>query len=218
MEPCCGILRKTFSDNAEAGIYLDADNVAKLDAASIFTSNNGRNVVEIMNSSVTGNTVDEIVWPGFADKTPSRLQASRTIDPALNRHPGAIIQVPRHAMNPNNGDSNQNAKGTAANKIVITGVQRNHPFWRGIMSYSTSSNNVIEHAEISHAGSTTILSGKKAAIALYGNNSIISVKNTKISGCGGHGVYVSYGSQLNADAETANTFEGNALAAVLRQK
>jgi len=42
----------SFANNTEAGILLDAANVAKLDAASTFTGGNGQNVVEVFSSTV----------------------------------------------------------------------------------------------------------------------------------------------------------------------
>jgi len=55
-----------------------------------------------------------------------------------------------------------------------------------------------------------VVSGKKAALAVWGNKATMSVKNSRITGSGGYGIYVSYGASVNADAATANTFEANA--------
>lgn len=199
----------SFTNNTEAGILLDADNVQKLDAASTFTGGNGRNVVEIISSYLNG--MNEIVWGGFADKTPYRVTGSwLTINTGLKLNPGVTIEMPRDGLFTINATGYLLAKGTTADKVTITGVSRTAGYWRGLISYSTSTLNVIENAEISNAGSIAIVSGKKANLAIYGNKATMSIKNTRISGSGGYGIYSFSGTTINTDAATTNTFESNA--------
>lgn len=202
-----------FTQNTEAPILLDADNVAKLDAASTFTGGNGRNAVEIMQSALGGN--DEITWAGFADKTPYRVVGyDLTLNTGLKLSPGVTVEFARDAVMRINGTGYLSAKGTATEKITFTGAQKQAAFWKGIITYSTSDRNVLENTELSNAGSGVIVSGKKAALAIYGNKVTMNVKNSRITGSGGYGIYVSYGASVNADAATANTFEANAMSNV----
>ncbi|WP_461104440.1 right-handed parallel beta-helix repeat-containing protein [Spirosoma koreense] len=215
-----GILREfaqnAFTGNSDSGILLDAANVAKLDAASTFTGGNGRNVVEVTQSGIKGNA--EVVWPGFADKTPYRLNGDFTVDAGWKINPGVTIEMNRDAVIRINTGGYLSAKGTADQKIVFTGVDRTTPSWKGIICYSQDAKNALENAEVSNGGSVAIVSGKKANIAIYGTKAVLSIKNTRISGSGGYGVFVAYGASANTDLTTANTFEANAQTNVLLEK
>ncbi|WP_266365869.1 right-handed parallel beta-helix repeat-containing protein [Tellurirhabdus rosea] len=216
-----GILREfsknAFTNHTEAGILLDAANVATLDAASTFTGGNGRNVVEITNSGILKGT-SEIVWAGFADKTPYRINGEFAVTTGWKIAPGVTIELNRDAVIRVNSDGYLIAKGTNTEKITFTGADRTAAYWRGIICYSSDSKNAVENAEVNNAGSIAIVSGKKAAIAVYGTRATMSIKNTRISGSGGYGVFVSYGASANADLTTANTFESNAQTNVLIEK
>jgi hypothetical protein len=208
--------QNTFANNTEAGILLDAENVAKLDAASTFTGNNGRNVVEVTPSGIKGSS--EVVWTGFTDKTPYRLNGEFTVNAGWKLNPGVTIEMNRDAVIRINTDGYLSAKGTAAQKIVFAGADRSTPYWRGIICYSQDAKNVLENAEVSNGGSVAIVSAKKANVAVYGTKAVMSIKNTRISGSGGYGVFVAYGASANVDLTTANTFDANAQTNVLIEK
>jgi uncharacterized protein (AIM24 family) len=206
----------TFRENTQAPILLSADNVARLDAASIFTGSNGRNAVEIMRSAIEGTT--EVVWTGFTDKTPYRVVESElNVNAGWKLSPGVTIELARDAVIRVNSNGYLNAQGTADKKISFTGTQAQASHWKGMIVYSASGQNLIEHAELRNAGSGVVVSGKRSALAVYGTNARTTVKNTKISGSGGYGIYVGAGGSVNADATTVNTFEGNAQASLLRE-
>ncbi|MFD2572811.1 right-handed parallel beta-helix repeat-containing protein [Spirosoma soli] len=208
----------SFKNNTDAGILLDAVNVVKLDATSAFTGGNGRNVVEVSSSALKEGKEDEIIWPGFADKTPYRLNGDLSVDTGWKLNPGVTVEVSRDAAIRINGAGYLSAKGTPTEKITITGAARTAGYWRGLICYSTSTQNVIENAEVSYAGSNALVSGKKTNIAVHGAKAAMSIKNTKISGSAGHGIYVAYNCILNADAATANTFEANGAANIMIDK
>lgn len=215
-----GILREfsqnTFSNNTEAGILLNAENVAKLDAASTFTGSNGRNVVEIFQSDLKGTS--EVVWPGFADKTPYRINGVFSVNTGWKLNPGVTVEMNRDAIIQVNVSGYLLAKGTATDKVVFIGADRSIPYWKGIICYSQDAKNILENAEVSNAGSVAIVSGKKANIAIYGTKALMSIKNSRITGSGGYGVFVAYGASANTDLTTANTFESNAQSNVLIEK
>ncbi|GAB3319203.1 hypothetical protein GCM10027299_11530 [Larkinella ripae] len=208
----------TFSNNTEAGILLSTENVAKLDAASVFSSGNGRNVVEI-NTDYIGDNVskDEIVWGGFADKTPYRLLKTVAVRTGWKLNPGVTIEIARDESIIINEDAYLLAKGTASQKVTFTGAGTTAAYWRGILSHSASNQNRIEYAEIKNAGSQAIISGHRANLALYGENATLTIQNTRISGSGGYGIWVGYGSSLNEDAPASNTFDGNVQATIGRE-
>ncbi|GAB3266278.1 hypothetical protein GCM10027347_34190 [Larkinella harenae] len=204
----------SFTKNSESGIIVDPANVVNLDAASVFTGENGRNVVEIKGYYLReGN---DVTWNGFKDKTPYRLLGDFAIEIGLTLSPGVTIEASRDVVMMINSKGYLIAKGTATEKVTLTGAERTGAFWKGLIIYSTNSRNLIENAEISNGGSLTIVSGKKANLALYGGN--LTLKNTTVSKSGGYGIFVSYTGKLNADASTVNTFTGNAQDSVLLEK
>jgi hypothetical protein len=206
----------TFKDNTESGIILDAPNVGRLDYNSIFTGGNGRNAVEIMASSLSKNVTTEVVWGGFKDKTPYRVLESLSVEGNLKLMPGVILEMSRDSrLSVDEGYIN--AKGTQASKIIIRGVENQPAYWRGIICFSTSQLNVFEYAEISGGGSIALVSGKKTNIAVYGSQAKMQIRNSKISGSGGYGLYVNYQASINDDFETANTFEDNVQGKLLKE-
>ena len=207
-----GILREfaqnAFTNNTDAGIMLDAVNVVKLDPASTFTGGNGRNVVEVTSSAI--KSTNETVWAGFTDKTPYRISGIFSINSGFVLSPGVTLEMNRDATIQINTGAYLSAKGTSAQKVIFTGADRTAGFWRGIICYSPDAKTVLENAEVNNAGSIPIVSGKKANIAIWGTRATMNIKNTRISGSGGYGVFVGYGSSANTDITTANTFDANA--------
>jgi PKD repeat protein len=205
-----------FKENSEAGILLDADNVASLDVNSVFTGGNGRDVVEIFASQLSKNVTAEVVWQGFKDKTPYLILEGLTVDANWKLLPGVTIEMSSGARM-SIDDGYINAIGTATSKIVIKGAENTPAFWRGLICYSTSTKNVLEYTEISGGGSTALVSGKKVNIAIYGSQATMQIKNSKISGSGGYGIYVNYQASVNDDIETANTFADNVQGKILKE-
>ncbi|WP_229367462.1 right-handed parallel beta-helix repeat-containing protein [Telluribacter humicola] len=205
--------QNTFSNNTEAGILIDAMNVSKLDPASKFTGGNGRDVVEVTPSGMEDKA--EIVWKGFEDKTPYLISGDFAVSSGWKINPGVTLKMDRDAVIRINSEGYIMAKGTATQKVVFTSANGAPAYWRGIICYSSDNSNTLEHAEVRNAGGNTIVSGKKANVAVYGNGSALTIKNTVISGSGGHGVFVSYGSSVNDDLTTTNVFESNAQTNVL---
>ncbi len=215
-----GILREFaengFRNNTEAGILLDAANVEKLDYFSTFKGNNGRNVVEVTSSNLKNGT--EITWAGFADKAPYRINGELTINTGWKLNPGVILEMNRDAVIRINTSGYLSAKGTTKDKVIFTSADGSAAYWRGIICYSADPKTILENAEVRNAGGNIIVSAKKANIAIWGTKATMTIKNTQISGSGGYGVMVGYGSSANADLTTANTFESNAQDNVLVEK
>ncbi|GAB3512336.1 hypothetical protein GCM10027341_52970 [Spirosoma knui] len=205
----------TFADNTEAGILLATDNVAKLDAASIFTSGNGRNVVEINGPYLGGQMqVDEIVWGGFTDKTPYRLLNDVMVRAAWKLSPGVTIEVERNASIHINESGYLQAIGTQTQPIRFKGAGTTAAYWKGILCLSASNQNRIENAEILNAGSSSIVGGQQANLAIYGEGATMDVRTTHVGGSGGYGILVGFGARINDDVVSSNTFTGNAQANV----
>lgn len=200
--------QNAFSANSEAGIFLYADNISRLDRASAFTGGNGRDAVEVAASSEINGTA-EVAWAGFTDKTPYRVLGELGVNTGWKLEPGVKLEMDRDAVIRINTHGYLLAQGTSAAKVVFTSVGNAPAFWKGIVVYSASSKNSLENTEVSNAGSVTIVSDKKANIAVYTTGAQLTVKNSVIKGSGGYGVFVGYGASANTDLKTANTFASN---------
>lgn len=200
--------RNSFKNNAEAAMLIDAYNASVLDAASTFTGNNGRNVVEILASAIRGNA--DVTWPAFNDKTPYRVLGDLAIESGWTLNPGVTVEMARNAIINVNRDGYISAKGTADQRITFTGSSAAAAHWRGIMIYSVSNLNVLDGVNISGAGSAVIASGKRAAVGVYGAGARLTIKNCRISNSGGYGIAHTPNAEVNPDAATTNTFSDNA--------
>ncbi|WP_234734850.1 hypothetical protein [Tellurirhabdus bombi] len=202
----------TFSKNTEAGVYVSAENVKKLDAASVFSSENGRNVVEITKSSLSESATED-VWAGFADKTPYRITSDLSVHRGLKLSPGVTLQMGRDVVFRIEGKGYLNAVGTADKRITLTGAEAQAGFWRGLnFSFTPSPQNVLDHVTISNGGSITMVSGQKANVGVNGTNAVATIKNCTITGSGGYGIFLDFYAKekVNKDIATANSFEANA--------
>ncbi|MVM31139.1 right-handed parallel beta-helix repeat-containing protein [Spirosoma sp. HMF4905] len=210
----------TFSNNTESGAYVSADNVKTLDSLSVFSSNNGRNVIEVLKSNLSTKTT-ETVWKGFADKTPYRILTNLGVQTGLRLNPGVVLQLSRDVSILVDSKGYLTAVGTATRPITFGGVEAGAGQWRGLhFSYSASLNNKLDYVNISGGGSSQLVSGQKTNIAISGSTTRFSIKNSVISQSAGYGIFTTYEArnQLNADAATANKFENNAQGSILIEK
>jgi hypothetical protein len=203
-----------FSKNTEAGILMSAEMVAKLDYQSKFTGQNGRDVVEVFGSTIQDANDADHNWKGFADKSAYLITGEMTVRTGWKLDPGVTVKVGRNVRIGIEQDGFVNAVGTTTDKIVITGAQATAGYWRGMIIYTTSNQNVFKNAEISYGGSNALVSGKVVNLAVFGKDAVISIKDCEVKGSAGYGIFVSYGSKINTDAATANTFANNSSGAI----
>lgn len=205
----------SFTSNTEAGIILPAESVARLDASSQFTGGNGHNTVDVKGEYIGNNSTPgtEIAWTGFADKTPYRLLRRIQVRAGWKLNQGVTIEADRDIVIIIDESGYLNAVGTSAQKITFTGVGGSAAYWVGIRCHSASSQNRLENVELLNAGSLPIISTKRASLALYGVNATMTLRNARIAGGGGYGIYVGPTTSLNADNTV--TYANNTLANVL---
>ncbi|GAB3840518.1 PKD domain-containing protein [Hymenobacter jeollabukensis] len=210
----------TFSNNTEAGLYLPARLVSKLDAASRFTGGNGRDVVEINNGTLAAGA-PEAVWPNFTDGTPYRLPVILNVSSGLKLSPGVKLQFGPDAGISVESNGYLSAIGTAASRITITGNQATQGYWKGIgFTYAYNPQNALEYVDISGGGGQRFGAINTGNIVLFGNGtsrSRVTVRNCTLSNSGGYGIVLGYDTQLNADAATVNTFSGNARGTIVNE-
>ncbi|QMU26716.1 PKD domain-containing protein [Adhaeribacter radiodurans] len=195
----------TFKNNAAAPLVTYAANVPKLDATSVFSSNNGKNVIEVQRSIIEGAA--EITWPAFNDNTPYRFVEFIGVETGWKLMPGVTIEVADDTYFDISAGYLK-AIGTAERKITFTGVTKATGAWNGIIIYPRSANNIMENVQISYAGGDGI-SGIKAAVTVTHGGSL-SIRKSTINNSGGYGIHVNGDDvTVNADVETVNTFTNN---------
>lgn len=206
-----------FSNNQEAPLLLSANHVSKLDEATIYSDNNGRNVVEMQGSSLNGNS--EEVWPAFADGTPIRILGTFGVRTGWKLKPGTTIEMAEDKQINIESNGYLNAIGTAAKPIIITGQIKATGSWTGIAVYTGSTMNQLNNVKLQYGGGNAILGGVKAAIAQFGTSATnLTVRNSEISNSGGYGIHLYYDKAvINPDVETSNTFLNNVLGKVYYQ-
>jgi hypothetical protein len=209
-----GFANNTVKDNTGIAMYVEADEVHKLDAASKFNSNNvGFNGVEI--DGETDQNAEEATWNAFTDGSKYLVSRDIEINSGVKIAPGATFEFAvDKAMYISNNGGYLVAKGTAAQKITFTGKQKTTGFWRGIMIYSGSPLNEMDHVTISYGGSNALAGmSTKSNLVVYHNGSVpaaLKITNCSLTNSGGYGIYALANKvSINADFETANVYTSN---------
>jgi hypothetical protein len=212
----------TVRDNNGIAMYVDADEVHKLDAASKFNNNNaGFNGVEI--SGITKANADEATWASFTDGSKYLVSADIEFKSGVKIAPGATFEFAADkALYVDDEGGYIIAKGTAAQKITFTGKQKTNGFWKGIMIYSANPANEMDHINITHGGSNALTGvGTKSNLVVYDNGSTpaaLKITNSTISNSGGWGIYArpTRGIIINSDFETSNVYTANAAGNIMK--
>ena len=108
------------------------------------------------------------------------------------------------------------AEGTSTAPVTFTSASGDRDDWRGVGIFSSSSQNLFDHALLENAGRTwTVINGNNATNLFVGTNGVVAIRNSTFATAGndGVGLYVNAGSsELSAFAD--NTFDDNELAAM----
>lgn len=107
------------------------------------------------------------------------------------------------------------AIGMATHPIIFKGTQTGAGYWKGLLFYSNSDVNALQHVAIKDGGSSAYTEiGVPANIALAGSEisgAALRLTNCTIATSGGYGLYLQGLSQINSFAD--NLFTHNAQAA-----
>ena len=109
------------------------------------------------------------------------------------------------------------ARGTSTERIYFTGKVREKGYWKGILFFSNSPQNELDHVVVDNAGSTPLpeMGNIKTNVALAGSaysGAAIKVSNSSFFESGGYGIYVKQMSQLNHFS--GNYFTNNSASAI----
>ncbi|EMR03152.1 right-handed parallel beta-helix repeat-containing protein [Cesiribacter andamanensis] len=200
----------TFSQHAEAGLYLPATEVQKLDGASIFTEN-AKGGIEVFTGVIEGAA--EVVWPAYSYRYTSGSLSVRT---GWKLSPGTTIEMGdnQYIEVTSQAGAYIHAAGTAHQKVTFSGISKQPGAWKGITIHSTHQLNLLEHAVVEYGGSAVSYGVKANVYVPY--SSKLTIRNTHLAHSPGYGLYYRSSAVLNTDFETANTFEDNASGSVYR--
>jgi PKD repeat protein len=195
-----------FSKNTGSAIYLPANQVHKLDAASTFSGDNGVNGVEI---SGILNQYSEVTWPDLKDGSSYFISSDITIQSGLKIAEGATLEF-REGLVLRVDGGYLNAIGTANNKITFTArTKTGNLNWGGLVFNSAQDLNKLQYTEVSYAGNKQIPGfGNETANITVTNTGKVSLTQSAIQYGLGWGVvaFTDLGAKINTDVTTANTF------------
>jgi hypothetical protein len=205
-----GFANNTFSNNAGSAMYVTADQVHKLDAASKLKNSNGFDGVEV-SGEVSGE--NEVSWVAFNDgagyyvtndlffDTGVKLEATATAAPTFYFAADKALYVRENGY--------LIAKGTAAQKVTFTGKTAQKGFWKGIMIATDNPLNEMSHVNVMNGGKTNLSGVNEKANVTVRYDGALKIVNSKIGNSNGYGLFVKRNGIINADAGTANIFENN---------
>lgn len=198
----------TFSNNNEAAMVIPATAIGKLDKASRFKGNNGKEGIEIYASTV--NFPAEQLWSAFTDGGKYFIMDRISIYSGVKIEEGAVLEFAADkSLYIDGATAYLHARGTANKKIIFTGMEKIKGFWKGIeFNVTQSIKNEFDHCEISFGGSTNHITGYKSNLSLR-NNASIKVYNTKVSDSNGWGIVATGGNTVETDAAKPVTYENN---------
>jgi hypothetical protein len=178
-------------------IFVSTDLVEKLDFLTRM-ENNGVNEVAVDGFLPLAKDGAEIVWKGFAERTPYVIKGASkdlTIQSGMRIREGVTIKMNSgsriHVQNANGRLGYLTLDGIEGNPVIIKGTAEDPGFWYGI-TYSTSNpQNIIRHAIIQNAGKM-ITNNFSAAITLDTTpHGSLMIQHSKITHTGLHGIAVS---------------------------
>jgi hypothetical protein len=205
-----GFAQNRFSQNAGAALYVDANEVYKLDAASRLNDSNGYNGVETAGVVVHSA---ESHWPVFTDNARYYISGDLFITTGVriqnSKASHALFEVGADKGIYVQGNGYLIAKGNSDNALVLfSGKTQTPGSWKGILITTNSPLNQLEYAGISFAGSNKLTGfPEKTSLAVQGS---LTLRNSGIRYSGGFGLFLQRNAAINDDAGTVNTFQNNA--------
>ena len=196
-----------FENNTITGcemfpIKIRPQQLSSIDVTTDFDSGNGFNKIEVDGTTVsTALAINKVSGPYLFTGTIS-LNGATEIEPGtyIEMGPGARIEV--------RSTGSLAIVGTANDPIVITGEQNAKGYWDFIYYNDTNSpNNIIQHADISYGGGSS-LSSRNGMISARANT-FLAMGNSSITNSMRYGITI--GSGVNWENQGGNVFSGNEL-------
>ena len=206
-----------FDDNERAAMRVTSHQLGQIGAGNEFDfEDSARPGAKHIRVASDGDLRASATWP--AAGVPYRFFGNHFIDDVgavITIEAGATLEFDRSAGLAVNAGALR-AEGTSAAPVTFTSASGDRDDWRGVGVFSSSSQNLFDHAVLENAGRTwTVINGSKATNLYVGTNGVVAITNSTFATAGndGVGLYVNAGSsELSAFA--GNTFDDNELAAM----
>ncbi len=215
-----GFANNTFTGNGLGPMRIGSTAVWQLDTASTYAGNDKDEV------SVDADWIDKTSsWHdlGVPYHLDNNLQVNGKADKPVvwTIEPGVTLIMDEGVWFGISGDdSGLHAVGTAAKPITFTGATKQAGFWSALL-FDTSNNsaNMLEYATIEYGGSGVKSNMDKGLVTARADSHgvLVTVKNCTLRHGAGYGLWLGGSAKTNADIDTANTFEGNALGNVFHE-
>lgn len=110
--------------------------------------------------------------------------------------PGVVIEFEQNAGMAIDEGASVQMKGTADNPILLTGVTKSKGSWKGVATWSTHPDNMMEYVTIDYAGSGSIQHGEVAGLCIFADGNI-TLNYSTISNSAAYGLTIFSPSQTN---------------------
>lgn len=190
-----GFANNTIENNAST-LMVSPEMAADIEDSNVFTDNDDA----FIRVQYSGADTMESDGTWAAQPVPYRVMQRMYVSADWVIAPGAVVEVAQDININVTSEGSISAIGTADAPIRFVGVEALRGFWLGIEIHSVSASNVMEHAEVLHAGSEGFNGSDDSDGAFFiggwGGDGTISISNTRIESSGGFGVSVWDDSQL----------------------
>lgn len=167
----------------------------------------------LISEDITQHRVLEDVFSDDHTRPDYIVTKSVRLDAILTIKPGVKVAFAKDALLTVSSFGTFIAEGAAneAGRIYLGGQSEEKGFWTGILFYSTSPANKMDHVQLSHAGSASYAGALKGGILLKADSKI-SITNSSFSDNLGFGIYAERATEFLAFQN--NSFTGNTGAAI----
>jgi hypothetical protein len=199
-----GFSTNVFSKNTGSALYVPARQVHQLDAASVFTGDNGFNGVE---TSGILNHSTEVTWPDLADNGRYYVSSDISVQSGLKIAEGVTLEFMQGLVMRVENNGYLYANGSTTNKVTFTArTKADNFYWRGIIFNTAHEQNKLVFSEVSYAGNKELDTYKANVFVGAGGN--VSIQQSILTNGLGWGIvaFTHQGALLNADAAMSNTF------------
>lgn len=203
-----------FHDNAGYALFIPANQVGMVDAATTITENT-EDVVAILQSTfnIDANFSDDNNpgWVALNGEARYLITDKLTIDDDLVVAPGAHFMINEDVVMEITTTGSLKAVGTPDSLIVFTATSEDGNNNWGGMVIKSDNGNEIRYAKVNYAGNGDLFyaSGWRQAIIGIDNNSTLQLFNTEVTNSKSYGLVVHSGGSVNgqtsADTDPAGT-------------
>jgi hypothetical protein len=182
---------QAFSDNLfyanDVPMWLHPDRVGEIDDTSSFSDGGVENVGQYV--KVTFGNNDAVTtaqtWPAL--EVPYRVTDRTFVGAPLTVAPGTVVEFDQGtSLIANTGTLN--LSGTAADPIVLRGVEAIRGHWQGVRIMTDSPQNVFEHVVVRDAGASPWSGATTHVAALYMAEGRVAITHSTFTNNAGTGI------------------------------